>query len=184
VHVPDGVTGWDRMARIGQIVRPQGRRGEVVVAPDTDYAEARFAVGAVVYLPGADVREPRRVEVRSSREWRGRWVVGLEGIESIDAAEALRDAELRIPAESLRPLADGQYYVHDLAGCAVVTAGGREVGVVERVDLRSGTPLLVVQGPVGEVLVPLAEPICRVVDVVGRRIVIDPPEGLVDLNAR
>jgi 16S rRNA processing protein RimM len=86
-------------------------------------------------------------------------------------------------------LGDGAFYVHDLLGCRVETTTGTSVGDVARVDLGNGTPLLVVTGPGGqakgvqEVLVPLAESICRRVDVDAKVIVIDPPEGLLDLNA-
>jgi len=65
----------------------------------------------------------------------------------------------------------------------VETTDGRLVGRVDRVDLATGTPILVVAGATSEVLVPLAEAICRRVDVPARLIVIDPPPGLLELNA-
>ena len=77
----------------------------------------------------------------------------------------------------------GQYYLHQLVGCAVETTGGDVIGRVERVDGGSGGSRLVVTGPRGEVLVPLAQGICRVIDVAEGRIEIDPPEGLLELNA-
>jgi 16S rRNA processing protein RimM len=80
------------------------------------------------------------------------------------------------------PLADGAYYVHQLVGCVVETAGGLRVGEVTHVEAGSGTNLLAIDGPQGEVLVPLATDICVEVDVAGRRIRIEPPEGLLELN--
>jgi 16S rRNA processing protein RimM len=65
----------------------------------------------------------------------------------------------------------------------VETTDGRVIGLVDRVELGTGTPILVVAGPASEVLVPLAEEICRRVDVPARLIVIDPPPGLLELNA-
>jgi 16S rRNA processing protein RimM len=168
------------MVRVGRIVRPQGRRGEVIVEPDTDFAEARFREGSEVWAR----RDGTIVAVTLTGGWphQGRWVIGLGGVESIDAAESWRDVELRVPAESLPPLDAGAYYVHDLLGCRVETLAGQVVGDVVRVDLAVGPPLLAVAAPRGEVLVPLAEAICRRVDVASKVIVIDPPEGLIELN--
>jgi 16S rRNA processing protein RimM len=81
------------------------------------------------------------------------------------------------------PLPAGTYYHHDLTGCRVETADGRTIGVVKEVDSANGGSRLVVDGGAGgEILVPLVGEICRDVDVGGKRIVIDPPEGLLDLN--
>jgi 16S rRNA processing protein RimM len=171
---------WDDLVTVGRIVRPQGNRGQVVVASETDFGADRFRPGEVVwwYRDG----RPERVQIKDSRPHDHRWVVGFEGIGTIDAAESLRDFELRVPAATLRPLGPNQYYLHDLVGCQVETGEGVSVGAVERVELRSGTPNLVVKGAFGEVFVPLAETICRRIDPPARRIVIDPPPGLLELN--
>jgi 16S rRNA processing protein RimM len=171
---------WDAMVTVGRIVRPQGRRGEVVVTIDTDFAEERFQPGAVLWTSRAGVVAP--VTVTSSWPHQGRWVIGLGGVDSIDAADAWRGVELRVPAEALRVLEAGAFYVHDLLGCRVETIGGEQVGEVRRVDLGSGSPLLAVESERGEVLVPLVEGICQRVDVAAKVIAIDPPQGLLELN--
>ena len=75
--------------------------------------------------------------------------------------------------------------MHDLQECLVVTSAGAEIGRVTRVEFGSGTPVLVVTSEPGdEVMVPLAEEICREIDPAGKRIVIDPPAGLLELNRR
>jgi 16S rRNA processing protein RimM len=177
---------WDDMITVGRVVRPHGRNGQVVVHSETDFGETRFKARELVWrlADGA----PARLIVRDSRplalgSGQARWVVGFDGVDSIDEAETLRDAELRVPAGTLRALGPRQYYVHELAGCRVETTDGRVIGLVDRVELGTGTPLLVVAGPASEVLVPLAEEICRRVDVPARLIVIDPPPGLLELNA-
>jgi 16S rRNA processing protein RimM len=150
-----------------------------VVAPESDFADERFAAGQVLHVKRGEIVEP--VTVVLSRFHDGRWVVSLSGIETMDAAEALRGLDLRIPEDALRPLEAGSFYVHELVGCEVRTMAGDRVGVVDRVDLATGVPVLVVRGA-GEVLVPFADAICRRVDMVGRVIDIDPPEGLIELN--
>jgi 16S rRNA processing protein RimM len=74
------------------------------------------------------------------------------------------------------------FYRHDLVGCAVDTANGSTIGTVTDVEGTLGGSRLVVTTSRGEVLVPLAAEICRSIDVAGKRIVIEPPEGLLDLN--
>ena len=109
-------------------------------------------------------------------------VLGFEGYDSIEAAEALAGAELRVPESSLQPLPEGTYYLHQLVGCRVETVDGAEVGDVARVDGGAGAALLAVAAAQGEVLVPLAQEICVGIDVGARLIRVRMPEGLLELN--
>ena len=168
------------MVTVGRIVRPHGIKGHVIVAPETDYPAERFATGATLHWLMGGVPAP--VEVIASREHQGRWIVGFAGVSTMNDAETLRGRELRIPREALRPLGAGGFYTHDLAGCEVELVSGERLGRVERVDFGHGTPILVVGTKRGEVLVPLAETVCRRIDIGAKLIVIDPPEGLIELN--
>jgi 16S rRNA processing protein RimM len=174
---------WDAMVTVGRIVRPHGHRGAVVVAPESDFADERFQPGAEVqWLADGRIETVRMADTFPHQ---GRWVVTFDGVATMNDAEALRDRELKVAPETLHELAPGAHYVHDLQGCLVVTAAGVEVGRVARVDFGTGTPVLAVAGTRGdEVLVPLAEEICREIDPAGKRIVIDPPAGLIELNRR
>jgi 16S rRNA processing protein RimM len=78
-------------------------------------------------------------------------------------------------------LPDGEYYLRDLIGCEVVTDDGSVIGRVHDVEGERHANRLVVKGRRGEVLIPLADEICRV-DLPGRRIVVTPPQGLLELN--
>jgi 16S rRNA processing protein RimM len=167
------------MITVGRIIRPHHNRGHVVVMPETDFPHDRFEVGSVLYRERDGQAE--RIVVSANRERDGRWVVGFEGIESINDAETLRGLELRVPADTVKPLDAGAFYVFDLVGCVVRTKDGQEVGPVERVDLTTGVPMLVVAGD-GEVLVPFSEAICTRIDPAAKVIDIDPPPGLIELN--
>ena len=171
---------WADMVTVGRIVRPHGIKGAVVVEPESDFAADRFREGSALWWQR--MGEPATVMVTSSREFRGRWVVTLDGVTTMNDAETLRGLELRVPADALQVLGPDAHYVHDLEGCAVVTMAGEEVGLVTRVQFGSGAPLLVVAANGGEVLIPLAAHICRRIDVAEKRIEIDPPEGLLELN--
>lgn len=174
-------TNWDRMVTVGRIARAHGNRGQVIVNPETDFLDERFRPGARMYLlrDGA----PRAVALTAVRFHQGRPIVALEGVESMTAAEALAGVELRVPPETLPPLPDAVFYRHDLVGCAVRTMDGRSVGTVARVEGSVDAARLVVEAGRGEVLIPLAADICVRIEPAERVIIIDPPEGLLDLNA-
>jgi 16S rRNA processing protein RimM len=171
---------WDSFVVVAVVARPQGRRGEVIAASQTDFGEERFKPGSRVHVKRAEAIET--LTITTSREHDGRWVLGFEGIGSIDEAETLRGLELRVPESALQPLDAGQFYVHDLVGCRVATTSGAEVGVVSRVEFGAGGAALVVGDAKGEVMVPLVDAICRSVDIAAKTVVIEPPEGLLDLR--
>jgi len=173
---------WDSMVLVGRIARPHGLRGQVIVTPETDFVEDRFRTGATFWTRSDRGHEV--LTVNSARVQNGRPVLGFEGFGSIEDVERLAGLDLRIPEDSLLPLDAGAYYVHDLVGCAVETISGEPVGEVKRVEGGTGASVLSVEGRRGEVLVPLAADICVEVDIAGRRIRINPPEGLLELNQK
>ncbi len=178
------VARWPDMALVGTVARVHGLRGQVVVNPETDFPDARFAVGSIVYRRGSD-GEPETLRVADVRFHRGRPIVAFDGVDSIEQAEPLTGAELRVPVETLEPLPAGAFYRHDLVGCRVETQSGDVVGEVDHVEGQSGASQLAVRtGRGDEVLVPLATDICVSVDIGRKVIVIAPPEGLLELNAR
>ena len=168
------------MVLVGRIARPHGIRGDVVVNPETDFADERFAVGASLWTRVGGVV----TEVTVARAALGgrRPIVGFEGASDVSDAERLAGAELRVPEEALARLEPGAYYVHQLIGCRVETVAGAPVGEVVRVEGGAGASLLAVAGPDGEVLIPLAVSLCPTIDVERRLVVVDPLEGLLEVN--
>lgn len=176
------VEAWDDLILVGRIVRTHGHRGAVIVHPDTDFPEARFVPGATFWM----AREGTVTEVTIVDAWfhNGRPILTLEGVDSMNDAEGLRGVELRVPERALQPLPDGAFYHFQLIGCDVVTRDGEGVGTVRAVDGEAGNHRLSIASEGGEVLVPLVTAICVSIDVVAKRIVIDPPAGLLDVNRR
>lgn len=171
---------WDDMVLVGRIARPHGIRGHVFVTPETDFVDERFVPGATMWTRSE--RGDEQLTIAAARVQNGRPVVRFEGFSSIDEIEWLAGLELRVPEASLRPLGEGAYYQHQLIGCAVETTAGVAVGVVRRVDAGAAGSLLAIDGARGEVLIPFAAEICREVDIAARRITIEPPAGLLELN--
>jgi len=156
------LNAFDEMVLVGRIARPHGLKGQVVVNPETDFVEERFAPGQALWVRIAGRDE--QLTVATSRVHGRRPIVGFENVARIEDAERLSGLELLVPEQALRALAPGSFYEHDLAGCHVETVGGEPLGVVRRVD-GSGAKRLVIEGARGELEIPLAQDICREIDV-------------------
>jgi 16S rRNA processing protein RimM len=159
------VTEDDTVLQVGAIVKPHGLRGDVIVSLSTNRAE-RVEPGSVLWSA-----EGRAFVVARSSPHRGRFIVTFEGVSGIDAAESLRGTELFAP-----PIEDPDaLWIHDLIGAQVVDTEGAELGRVEGVESNPASDLLVLAGGP---LIPLrfvvsSEP--------GVRVVVDVPDGLLDL---
>jgi 16S rRNA processing protein RimM len=198
---------WIWLARI---LRPQGRKGEVFAHLLTDFPE-RFSQRRDLWLlspepagagsksahaqssGSAPAPASRRVELVHHWLHKGGIVLHFAGVDSISAAEALAGLCVAIPRSERAVLGEDEAYIGDLIGCTLVDLAGAgesglkpaEVGVIEDVDRQSGpVALLVARGPAGdEILVPFAKSYLRRIDLDARRVEMELPEGLIDLNA-
>ena len=170
----------DDLILVGRVARAHGNKGQVIVNPDTDFPDDRFVLGATLFVGASGT--PRRIT--SVRFHQGRPVLGLEGIETMDDAGRLSEAELKVPAATLGPLPDRTFYRHELVGCEVQDTEGRLIGEVAAVEGSIEMSRLVINAPHGEVLIPLVDEICVEVTPAERRIRIKAPDGLIELNAK
>ena len=201
MNPPTEEQSWVLVARI---IRPRGNKGEVLAELFTDFP-ARLSSRLQIFLRQAQ-GEPRIIGLQNfwvDRNHPEHGIFHFEGYSSIDAAEKLRGFEVLIPVADRVKLPDGKYFVSDLIGCSVFETPVQEtklaspacameeaprlLGSVRDVffpgEGTAGTPLLQVDTAAGELLVPLAEDICRRIDVAARRIDVTLPEGLGELNA-
>ena len=172
----------DDLLLVGRVARAHGNRGQVIVNLETDFPDERFVVGQRLVVGVEGRGEPR--QIREVRFHQGRPIIALDGIETMNDAEALAGAELWMRAEDMPPLPEGTYRHRELIGCEVRDRQDRVVGRVIGIEGPTERSQLVVEGAKGEVLIPLAAGICVSVEPAAHRIVIDPPEGLIELNAR
>jgi len=168
------------MVLVGRIARPHGLRGQVAVNPETDFVEERFRPGATLWTRTGGQTES--LTIASARVQGGRPVIAFEGLSRREDVEPLAGLELRVPEDTLQQLEPGRYYEYQLVGCVVETAQDVVLGRVVRIEGGPGGSRLVVDGRDSEILIPLAVDICVDIDVAARRIRIEPPEGLLELN--
>ena len=165
---------------VGRVIKPHGIRGELVVEPRTDSPELRFAAGAVLQVSSA---RRQSITVAAARPHAGRLLVRAEGVDGRDAAEELRGAWLQVsPEDASENTGDpDEFHDHQLEGLRAQSPDGREIGVVSQVVHTPGGALLAVDTErESGVLVPFVSAIVPEVDLVGGRVVLDPPEGLFD----
>jgi len=193
-----------KFVTVARILRARGNKGEVAAELLTDFPERLKTLPEVFLATGSSA--PRRVALRSfwvDRNHPVQCVFHFDGSNSIDDAEKFRGLDVCIPWEQRAVLPSGTYFVTDLIGCSVfelpsalfpvasspcsAPLGPTLLGQVRDVyfpgESQPGAPLLALDTPGGELLVPLAEDICKSVSVAARRIEVLLPEGLRDLNA-
>lgn len=177
--------GDPRYLVVGHLNKPHGTKGEFFVWPLTDHPESVYAPGVVLLLGEEDENEPNPdlppLRIESVRPFKRGVLVCFGGVDSRSQAELLRGRYLFRAADALEPLAEGEVFYHQLLGLVVSTVDGVEVGKVTEVFELSSADMLEVQGEGGVVMIPFLDYIVVDVDVEGGRMIIDPPDGLLDL---
>jgi 16S rRNA processing protein RimM len=178
--MPDGAqqSGEDLVA-VGRIGPPRGVRGDLFVEPWTDAPDERFAVGSVLRT---EPPEAGPLTVESLNLSGARMVLRFAGVTERGAAEALRGVRLVVALAQRPPIDDpDEFYASDLVGLLAQTTDGAPLGPVRDVLDIAGADYLVVDVEGTERLVPFVAAVVPTVDVAGRRVVIDPPDGLFEL---
>ncbi len=163
-----------RLVTIGRVVKPQGRRGEVLAEPLSDRPD-RFATLKSVHVAAPD-GSSQQLSVVACWPHKGRFVLKLEGVDSIDAAQRLRGRDLGIDEAELAQLPAGSYYHHELLGLVAVDEAGRELGRVEEILETGAVPVLTLRGTGGELLIPLASDFVIAVERAASRLVLRVPK--------
>ncbi len=171
---------------VGHLAKSHGTRGEVFVHPLTDHPEQTFLPGVVLSLGNPSDDEPNPdlppLRIAASRPHQRGWLLTFGGVEDRTSADLLRGRYLFRAIEDVEPLAEGELFYHQLLQMTVETVDGEVVGKVVEVFEVGPADLLEVHGEGGTIMVPYRPEIVESVDLDARRIVIDPPDGLLDLR--
>jgi len=161
---------------VGRIGRAHGVQGEATVEVRTDDPDQRFAIGATLTI------ENNRVLTITNSRWHNQiLLLTFAGITNRDQIEELRDQLLHseVDTESNSP---GEYHFQQLIGCQVKLENMKELGLVREIIQLPGQDLLAIDTPNGEVLIPMVKQIIISVDISAKLIVVNPPEGLLDVK--
>lgn len=166
---------------VGRFRRPHGMKGECTVFPLTDEPGRVYASGqelCPVDLAGEPMGSPLKVE--RSRAYHREWLLKFVGIDHRDALERYRDGFLAVPTDAASPLEEGEVYLHELDGFAVRLEDDTPVGLVTGYYETAAGLVIEVQGPKREFLLPYRKEFVKQVDRGARRLVVAPPDGLLD----
>jgi 16S rRNA processing protein RimM len=163
---------------LGEIVTTHGLNGWLKLNC-FNLSTTAIASGVAVVLQKADDLSAHRIE--AARRHRSQMLIKLTGVDSIDAAAALVGSVLCLLETELESLAPGQYYHYQVIGFEVVTIAGERVGEIISTLDTAGGELYVVGGGEREHLIPAVKEFIERVDFRARRMIINPPDGLLDL---
>jgi len=169
---------------VGHLQKAHGVRGELYVAPLTDHPSSTFRPGVGFEVGDTSGSRPSdrfpSLEIEAVRSFKRGYLVKFRGIDDRTEAEYFRGRYLLRPFDEVGELEEGEIFYHQLLEMEVETVDGRRLGRVREVYEIQPAHLLEVRGPSGVVHVPLTEHVVREVDVEEGRIVLDPPDGLLD----
>lgn len=167
------------MVVLGRIVNLVGKKGELKFKP-LARAEKVLAPGAEIYLKKEDSLTPFFIEsiIRAKKQI----IIKLKGINSVEEALFALGQEVYFPEEKLPPLEEDEFYEYQLMGATVRTQDHQEVGQVVGFWEIGEKTLMIVEKDKKEILIPFEKEICRSIDLEKKLIIINPPEGLLDLN--
>jgi 16S rRNA processing protein RimM len=159
----------------GRIVGVHGLRGALRVRPDNPESNPQLLERLFVDREGTPIEH----RVRSSaRAGRGSLKLELEGIDTIEQAQALRGVDLYLAIDDLPPAADNEFYYFQVVGLRVETTDGRSLGIIDEIFFNGANDVWVVKGGPGEVLIPVIEDVVRRIDLEGGRVIIEAIPGL------
>jgi 16S rRNA processing protein RimM len=162
---------------IGQILAPWGVKGKLKVEVVTDFPE-RFNPQSMIYVN-------QQLMTIDSTEWRkGKVIIKLNTVDSIEEAQKLRGQPVEIPHSQLHSLPEGQYYHFQLIGLEVWTIQGELLGSIAEILTAESNDNYVVRGANGEILIPAIDDVVKSIDLDKRHMVIEPIEGLRSLNQK
>jgi 16S rRNA processing protein RimM len=165
---------------VARAVRVRGLKGEIVAELLTDFPERFASIKQLIALTPSGEQKV----IKLSDYWfqKDRIVLSFDGYDDVDAAKTLVGYKFAVPESDRVPLPEDHFYDWELEGCLVETVSGNTIGTVREVMRTGGVEVLVIEDEnARDYLIPMAASIVVKIDAPAKRIVIDPPEGLLEL---
>jgi 16S rRNA processing protein RimM len=160
---------------VGRIGRAHGILGEATIEVQTDDPDLRFKIGNNLTLA-----DGQQLTIRSSRWHNQILLLAFDGVDDRNEIEKLRDHLIYADVE-INDSAPGEYHFQQLIGCQVVRQNGELIGEVNEIVKLPGQDLLSISKAGKQVLIPMVKQIIIEIDVFAKKIVVNPPEGLLDV---
>jgi 16S rRNA processing protein RimM len=168
-----------RLIPVGKIARTHGLRGAVKIFPYGETLDELKPGGKLFLHPASDSKQSELTLVHSRSQGKFR-VVQFAELPDVDAAQRVVEQEVFLPEECLPATSEGEYYHYQLIGLRVETAGGKPMGILRGIIETRGNDVYVLDHAGREILVPAITEVILEVDLQAGKMVIEPPEGLID----
>lgn len=172
------------LMRVARIDSTHGLRGEVSAQLCTDFPERFGEIESIWVGPGAQPELAKLWRLDGWRLHKGKVLLKFDAVRDVDQARALAGHDVWIERRQAMELPEDTYYQDDLLGLEVFDTDGARIGEVEDILLTRGADVLMVRSDRGEILIPATSAICVLVDLEARKLVVEVPEGLLEVNAR
>jgi 16S rRNA processing protein RimM len=167
--------------RVGKIVNTQGIHGDIRIISSTDFPEKRYAVGATLYIEHPELKDKLAVTVSGYRTYKNFHIIKMEGYTNINEVEKFKGGTLFVPKESLTELDEGEFYYHEIIGCAVMTEDGEELGEVTEVLSPGANDVWVIERKGHkDLLIPYIDQVVKDVNIAEKMIKIHVIPGLLE----
>jgi 16S rRNA processing protein RimM len=166
------------LVSVGKVVKSKGKRGELKLRLYSEHYLKPFF--PKVYLQKKGFLE--EFEVETLRPYKNGCLIKLRKVDTLDQAWELVGQEILVPEEFLGPLEEDNYYLFQLIGSSVITTKRERVGTVKDILFVENNELLVVEKEKKEILIPFTKSICLKIDVANKEILVNPPDGLLELD--
>lgn len=172
------MTQESALLKLGQLGRPHGLKGEIGANWQAEYTPR---TGDMIFLQ-KDGASPSAMRIASSRWNNGRLLLKFDGVDSRTAAEPLNGAVILMHKGALPPLAEEEAYIADIIGYDIYLPDGEHVGKLDHVEFPAGQLIWAITGETGsEILFPANPAFIASIDMQAKKIVIEPPAGLLDI---
>ena len=166
--------------KVGKIVKTHSLKGEVKVISSTDFEEERFKKGSKLLITRGN-QLIREVVVQSYRNHKNFLLVKLEGIDSVEEAEKLKNLQIKIDSDEVGGLEENEFYFHQIIGCEVFDENDKNLGEIIDILTPGANDVWVIKGENGkEILIPYIEDVVKKIDITNKKVNIEVMEGLID----
>jgi 16S rRNA processing protein RimM len=166
----------NNLVEVGKIFKAHGVNGEFQLLLYDSESGLYACFKKLIYFKGKD--SPEILEIENMRKTPKGFIVRAKNVGDRDSAEKLKGVEVFFPREELPPLAEGEYYHHDLIGSEVITENGKKIGKVFSIMTTNIDIFMVRNDKNEEFLIPLIKDAVKDIDSVSKKIIIFPMEGL------
>jgi len=170
----------EELLLVGKVLRPHGLEGKLRILSYAESEKSFLRPGIVVLKP--ERGEPREFRVFSIKPHKNVLLVKLKGLDSPEEAERYRGADIFLRKSLLTRRGEDEFYWHEIIGLRVCLKSGEHLGTIREIFQTGSNDIYVVREGEKEILIPAISDVVREIDLASKKMIIEPMEGLLEIN--